>query len=243
MSLPPPSCTPDNAILSFINGMLPCPALLDYPTLHLSEGASQMINIALGRAWADSTLEKYRNGLSHFHGFCDKENVPLGLRLPASEFLLCAFAASHAGVLAGSTVSGKLSAVRAWHIMNNVAYNGGLRLSYVLKGVENMSPADSSRPPRPPITVDMLRLLHDNLNMENPLDVSVYAAAVVAFWCQCRLGELFSTTERHFDPRLVPLFKNLKPPCTPAGSRLLHLPFTKTAGFKGEDSFVGRQQG
>lgn len=213
------------------------------PVLDLSEGAKLMVNIALGRAWADSTLEKYRNSLSHFHAFCDKEHVPSSLRLPASEFLLCAFAASSAGVLAGSTVSGKLAAVRAWHIINNKDYKGGTRLSYVIKGVENMAPGSSSLPPRQPITADMLRLLYEHLDMTNPFDASVYAAAVVGFWCQCRLGEILSSTERSFDPRFVPCVSNLRLPCTSAGSRILHLPWTKVAGHKGEDCFVGRQHG
>lgn len=220
----------DEDILAFVDKAFPELGAHVNTGFTLSQGVLHMVDIALGHAWADSTLDKYKNSLSHFHAFCDKENVPMAARLPASEFLLCAFAASNTGVLAGSTVSGKLAAVRAWHIINNTNYLGSVRLCYVVKGVENMSPSSSSRPPRPPITADMLRILHNNLDMTAPFDVAVYTAAVVAFWRQCCLGEVLSPTERSFDPRRIPSITDLKPPCTSAGSRILHLPYTKTAG-------------
>ncbi|KAJ7498349.1 hypothetical protein B0H11DRAFT_1637730, partial [Mycena galericulata] len=74
-----------------------------------------------------------------FNSFCDENGVALAFRLPASEFLLCAFA-SYAGTLAAGTVENKLAAVRAWHIINDVKYARGLRLDYVLKAIENLSP-------------------------------------------------------------------------------------------------------
>ncbi|KAJ7101600.1 hypothetical protein C8R43DRAFT_1047893 [Mycena crocata] len=195
----------------------------------------------LQHAWSASTLDKYDNGLAHFHAFCDKHDVSHPFRLPASEFLLCAFASSHARTHASGTVGNKLSGVRAWHITNDVRWYGSLRLSYVLKGIDNLAP--DALPPRPPITLDMLWFLYDNLDFSDPFDVAVFACAVVAFWCQCRLGEILSTTERLFDPKLIPTVSDLKPPCTSAGSRLLHLPNTKVKRRKGEDTFMSKQRG
>ncbi|KAJ7760576.1 DNA breaking-rejoining enzyme [Mycena metata] len=207
----------------------------------ISVAAHARIDVAIQNAWARSTMEKYVNNLAHFHAFCDTESIPHHLRLPASEFLLCAFAASFAGTHAGSTVENKLSAVRAWHILNNRRYNGGLRLNYVLKGVENLAP--DSLPPRPPVTLEMIRFLAENLDFTNPFDCCVFAAAVVAFWGQCRLGELLSATERSFDPEVTPVVSHVGPSCTRGGSRTLHLPNTKTRGKKGDDVFLSRQRG
>ncbi|KAJ6597345.1 hypothetical protein B0H10DRAFT_1803378, partial [Mycena sp. CBHHK59/15] len=161
-------------------------------------------------------------------------------RLPASEFLLCAFAASYAGSLAVSTVEGKLAAIRAWHIINDERYNGSVRLNYVLKGIENLAP--DALPSRPPITDDMLLMLHRHLDHSNGFDAAVFSAATTAFWCQCRLGEILSKTERSFDPTLVPTVRNLGQPCSKAGSRVLRLPNTKTKRKKGENTFMGRQR-
>jgi hypothetical protein len=140
-----------------------------------------------------------------------------------------------------STVDGKLAAVRAWHILNDVPYAGSLRLNYVLKGIDNLAP--DAAPPRPPITLDMLDLLHVNLDLSSPFDAAVFATATTAFWGQCRLGEVLSKWERSFDPSLIPSVKHLGDPCTPPGSRILHLPWTKTKGAKGDDVFVSKQRG
>ncbi|KAJ7739025.1 hypothetical protein DFH07DRAFT_752328 [Mycena maculata] len=199
------------------------------------------IDRVICHAWAPATLDKYDNGLAHFLSYCDNMEVPIPFRLPASEFLLCAFAASFAGSLASSTVENKLNGVRAWHIVNNVEYKGSLRLNYVMKGVANLAP--DALPPRPPITLEMLRLLYDHLDLSNPFDAAVFCAAVVAFWCQCRLGELFSTTERSFDPSLIPSVSDLATPCTKVGSRLLRLPCTKTKRSRGESTFLSKQKG
>ncbi|KAJ7707452.1 hypothetical protein B0H17DRAFT_884982, partial [Mycena rosella] len=205
----------------------------------LSENVKRMINLAIQNAWADSTLRKYTNGLAHFHDFCDSEGIGHQFRLPASEFLLCAFTTSYAGSLSASTVEGKLAAVRAWHIVNNVRYNGGIRLNYVLKGVENLAP--DGLPPRPPLTDNMLQLLHDHLDLSDSFDSCVFSAATTGLWGQCRMGELLSKTECSWNPELIPAVHHLGPPCTKAGSKMLHLPNTKTKRKKGDSSFIGRQ--
>ncbi|KAJ7781951.1 hypothetical protein DFH07DRAFT_865048 [Mycena maculata] len=192
-------------------------------------------------AWAPATLDKYDNSLAHFLSYCDKMEVPTSFRLPASEFLLCTFSASFAGSLASSTIENKLNRVCAWHIINNVEYKGSLRLNYVMKGIGNLAP--DALPPRPPITLDMLRLLYNHLDLSSPFDAAVFCAAVVAFWCQCRLGELFSMTKRSFNPKLIPSVSDLAPPCTAAGSRLLCLPCTKTKQTWGESTFLSKQKG
>ncbi|KAJ7478785.1 hypothetical protein B0H11DRAFT_1652519, partial [Mycena galericulata] len=90
---------------------------------------------------------------------------------------VCAFAASSAGIHAGSTARNNIAALKAWHIAQNVEWKGGSRLHYVLAGVENLAPESSRRPPRPPINATMLRALYDGLDFSNPRDVAVFAAA------------------------------------------------------------------
>jgi hypothetical protein len=215
----------------------------DFP---LSSHAADKVYYALAHAWADSTIWKYTSGVRQFHVFCDRERVPFKFRLPASEFLLCSFAASDAGVLSGNTAQNRISAVRAWHIASNVQWYGSIRLNYVLNGVENLTPAQSCKPPRPPITRVMLEMLETHLSHTDTLDVSVLAAAKTAFWGQCRLAEILSPTATKLPPTskvLVTLRSHLRPPCTSSGSRMLHLAQTKTKGRKGEDIIICRQYG
>ncbi|KAJ6567336.1 hypothetical protein DFH09DRAFT_1314452 [Mycena vulgaris] len=187
----------------------------------LSATAEERVRHAIEHAWADSTLKKYGQGLAAFLRFCDTEGVDTEQRLPADEFLLCAFTASRAGEVAGVTARGAITAVKAWHITNDAEWQGGIRLRYTLHGVENLAPASSSHDLRPPVTANMLAALDKSLNHRHPKDAAVFAAACCAFWGQVRLGEILSETQRSFIPGRVPLVSDLAPPSTPAGSRIL----------------------
>lgn len=210
---------------------------------HLSRHAQSKVDWAIQNAWAKSTLGKYGNGVDHFLGFCKLEKVSEKFRLPASEFLLCAFAAHRAGTIAGGTIRNEISAVHAWHTLNNATYHGGSRLAYVLKGCEDLTPDSSRKPPRPPITRSMLEILHKHLDKDNPFDACCAFTASVAVWGQIRLGELLSDTLTKWDPTHIPSGRHMGPPSSNAGSRLLHLVDTKVAGKKGEDVYICRQRG
>lgn len=163
------------------------------------------------------------------------------MRLPASEHLLCAFAASFAGTHVKGSVRNNLSAVRAWHVVQGTTWSGGARLGYVLNGVERLAP--DGRPPRPPITTHMLELLHEHLNPGSPEDVCALAAACTAFWSQSRLGELFSTSSSSFDPRRIPSRMHLSELSSATGTRTLNYPYTKTKRYAGDRTTIVRQLG
>lgn len=209
----------------------------------LSKEAEQKLEKAVQNAWADSTLQKYGNSVDAYLRFCDKEGVTRAQRLPASEFLLCAFAASRLGEISGITARGAVAAVKAWHVVHDAEWHGGLRLRYTLKGVENSAPTGSKREERPPVTAAMLDILEGELDHDGPKDAAVFAAACCAFWGQVRLGELLSNTERSFRRGRIPTAAHLKPPSTRAGSRILRLPWTKTKGARGDDAMLCRQDG
>ena len=176
--------------------------------------------------------------------FCNAEDIPNSFRLPASEFLLCAFAAASAGVCSGSTTQNDISSIHAWHIIHDVAYHSSAHLNYVIKGVENLAPNSSKLPPCPPITIKMLEVLATGLDQSSPLDTCIYACALVTFWSQCRLGEMLSSTQSHFkSPCEVPCLTDLFVPITHGGSHKLFLPKTKSTGFRGVYTFITAQHG
>ncbi|KAF8803103.1 hypothetical protein BYT27DRAFT_6743692 [Phlegmacium glaucopus] len=108
---------------------------------HLSINTQRHIHKVLQKGWADVTINRYSSALQEFMRFCDLENIPNHFRLPADEFVLCAFAASSAGKHAGDTARGKISAIKAWHTIHNVVWKGSARLRYVLNGVDRLAPA------------------------------------------------------------------------------------------------------
>ncbi|KAJ7103266.1 hypothetical protein B0H15DRAFT_1017052 [Mycena belliarum] len=209
----------------------------------ISREAQDKIQIAIQNAWAQPTLKKYGASLEAFLRFCDKENIPDSQRLPAGEVLLCAFAASRAGEIAGSTARDAIAAVKAWHVVHDADWNGGLRLKYTLRGVEHLAPSTSKHDERPPVTAAMLDILERKLDHSDPKDAAVFAAACCAFWGQADLGELLSTAQGSYKQGRIPLGSDLKPPPTRLGSRILRLPYTESKGARGEDAMICRQQG
>lgn len=211
-------------------------------TYHLSTHAANKIQLALENGWANSTLDLYSHSVSIFLKFCDIEHIPQHLRLPADEFILCAFAASSAGRHAGSTARNRIAALKAWHVIHDADWNGGKRLHYVLNGVENLAPDSAKRTPRLPVNASMVSKLVTHLNLHNPLDAAVAACASVAFWGQCRLGELLPTASSNLTTTAVPARSNLKTSLRNNQSLLLHLPRTKTCR-RGETIALTEQRG
>ncbi|KAJ7709802.1 hypothetical protein B0H17DRAFT_1190960 [Mycena rosella] len=209
----------------------------------LSASAAAKVQLTIKHAWAESTLKKYGQGFAAFEQFCDSEAIPFHQQLPADEYLLCAFAASRAGEVAGVTARGAIAAVKAWHIMNDTPWKGGIRLRYTLRGVKNLTPASFIHDQRPPVTAAMLEALDKNLDCNDPRDAAVFVSACCAFWGQIRIGEILSETQKSFIPGRIPLVSDLAPPTSRAGSRVLKLPHTKTKGNKGDAAMLCRQRG
>lgn len=73
------------------------------PTNLLSPHSRRHVARAIQNGWAGSTVKRYSGAIDQFIRFCDSESVPDHLRFPADEFVLCAFAASSAGIHARTT--------------------------------------------------------------------------------------------------------------------------------------------
>lgn len=170
----------------------------------------------LGRnlRWRSMATEWTISSISAILRVCQKSS--------ASEFL-CAFAAHRACTVAGGTICNEMSAVHAWHTLNNVPYLSRSCLSYVLKGCDNLAPDSSRKPPHPPITCYMLEILYKHLDKDSPFDACCAFMASVAVWGQIRLGELLSNTLTKWDPTHIPSGHHMGPPSSKAGSRILHL--------------------
>ena len=147
-----------------------------------------------------------------------QEHIPSSSRLPADEHLLCAFAASSARQRSGKSISSNISTIRAWHIMNNTRYMGGLLLRYTIKGACNMTPDSSKCPLRPPVSGEMLAMLSNELDHEDPEDACVLSCATTATMGQARLGELLSGSSSKHNPSAQPSSSDLQPPSTASGS-------------------------
>jgi hypothetical protein len=192
------------------------------------------ISRAIFHGRAKGTLNNYASAVRTYETWCNAHNIHKSLQFPATEYVLCAFASSFLGTRSGTTVSGLLAGVKAWHTAHNAPWNTSSRLLLVTRGVASEAPSHSKRPPRKPVTPAMLSLLAKHLDGNAPLDIAVLAVALVAFWAQCRLGELLGTSKLKHDPAKQPSRSFIGPPISSNGSRELLLPSTKTHGTHGE---------
>jgi hypothetical protein len=199
------------------------------------------IDAVVTNSWKDSTLAGYQLSMNQFLTFCSANNIHSSFTLPANEFLLCAFATFEAGSRSGGAIANNMSGIQAWHILNGVHYQGGICLAYTIHGAQWATPADSKWPACPPVTIDMLILLHSYLSSSNLLDATCLAAADCATWGQAHLGEFLPVSQAKFSPRYFPTVANLCPISTTGCSRMLFLPWSKTACKCSEDLFLGCQ--
>ncbi|KAJ7366283.1 hypothetical protein DFH08DRAFT_679712, partial [Mycena albidolilacea] len=167
--------------------------------------------------------------------------IPSKQRLPASEELLCCFAVSRAGEIAGGTARGAVTAVKAEHIRRGIPWKGGLRLRYTLRDVENLTPESSKREERPPVTEDMINILKAELDLGDPKDAAVFAVACSACWGRIRLSEMLSDTQSKYFIGRILVGADLGPAATAAGTQVLKFPWTKPKGEHGDKAILCHQ--
>ena len=175
----------------------------------------------------DSTNASYGAGLRKFHIFCDIFSIPEEARLPTQftvlhSFILWATAdvdpsgdpnttrVASAGSevplepISVQTASKYLSAVRAWHIAQGwpapLSDPERAQIDWSLRGIARLQAQRRKRPPRPPITIPMLISLKGSLDLRNPFEACIWAAATCAFWGLMRFGEATVRTRTSFSP-------------------------------------------
>ncbi|KAJ3709868.1 hypothetical protein C8R42DRAFT_556035, partial [Lentinula raphanica] len=151
-------------------------------------------------SFADQTKSLYGAGLLRYHQFCDRENIPDEMRMPAPELLIAGFVASHAGSVSGSTIRSWLSGIHAWHIMNQAPWPKNSEFLALARRSANAKGSHLRRTQRNPITLQHLLALRANLTLDNPFHCAVWALALTCFWGCRRLGELTVPSESKFHP-------------------------------------------
>lgn len=167
----------------------------------LSMKTRQAIDRAALGGLEQSTLQGYGAGLLRFHQFCDDESIPESSRVPASELLICGFAATAAFETRSlSALNTYLAGLRAWHLAQSAPWlgTGSEMLSMAKKGVAKSAPPSSKRAPRQPVTVAHMAALVKGLSIRDSFDIAVKAGACVAFWGIMRLGEVVVATPPSF---------------------------------------------
>jgi hypothetical protein len=207
-----------------------------------SDSANQLLDVLLVSV-EPKTHENYGSGLLRFHQFCDSLSIAEDKCLPASEILLAAFIAHWAGKVVITTADNWLAGLHFWHQFNNAPWHGNSLLHHSKAGLSKVVPDSSKRPHRPPVTIEHMHALFQNLDLSNSFDSAVYCTASAAFWCCCRylfllpffvcfsfglrLGELVIPSVNSFDPsRHISRSTHVRSTTTPNGISfsVFHIP-------------------
>ncbi|KAJ3924674.1 MAG: hypothetical protein NXY57DRAFT_969322 [Lentinula lateritia] len=177
------------------------------------------------------------NNIAEFLDWAHQHRLHAKDVLPASEVILCEYAAEFRGKLAGASVKAKLSAIKGWTIMKGYTWQGGDCLRKVLTGVERSAPPSSFRPEREPVKKSHLSILHAELDLSdtNGLDCCIAAAADLMFYSQLRAGEILPTNSSfsQYNTKFMPKISDLSK-TNAAGLKRLFLPRTKTSQMRGD---------
>ncbi|KAB5590210.1 Reverse transcriptase (RNA-dependent DNA polymerase) domain-containing protein [Ceratobasidium theobromae] len=248
-SLPPPPRVPPPrhtqsrpspyTLPSTPSRLIPPPSNPDIP---LSPAANTGLSKALQHGLAHNTQVNYTSAITRFTNFCERENIAPPLRFPASEFVLCAFVGSFTDSQSGHSAANAIAALKSWHLLNGQPWNGGHLLAHVLRGSNILTPLAARRLPRPPVTTTMLSDLRSGLSAQDPLDTAVLAAALTAFWGQCRLGELLGSSRLKHNPASFPSRTSFNITAQPNSAAELTLPRTKTNQARGQTIFLTSQR-
>lgn len=217
----------------------PWDLLIDDPCLPVQTRANTAL--VLRSFLAPSTLPTYGTGIRNFVRWCQRINLDERLIFPTPAHILTSYACMLAGSVAKSTAQNYLSGIRAWHLVQGADWNTSPRLEMALKAVGVLAP--EGKPPRLPITREMLEILTEHLDPSRPDHACAIGLACVALWSQSRLGELTSSNAHSFDNKRVFRRTHLGTKISSRGSILLNYPWTKTKGFVGEQAILNRQKG
>lgn len=159
---------------------------------------------------------------------------------------MAAFIANMAGAYSGSTISGYVYGVRAWHVLHGLEWRlNSLEMDALLKGAERLAPDSSKRKKRQPYTQEFIAKIRQQLDLNDSFDAAVFACLTTCFYSAARLGEFLVPRLDAFNSARHVTTANLRSERNQNNLEVtvLHIPQTKAAPLEGEDVFWSRQPG
>jgi len=104
----------------------------------------------------------------------------------APEWLLMHFITTQgAGLVDSGAMKTWLLGLELWHTINSYPWHGTAHIKRAAPGVHADAPIYSRLPKHAPVTILHLRMLHEDLDLNETFDATVYATATIYFWSQC----------------------------------------------------------
>jgi hypothetical protein len=138
-------------------------------------------------AYALSTQRTYRSQLKRFLEFCIKFDC---CAVPASQETILCYTVYLARSLNANSIPNYLNVIRLLHL--EAGFDNPLLDHFELLMLKRGIKREKGVAPKKklPLTVDLLRRIHDLLDFSSPADLSFWAAALIAFFVFLRKSSL-----------------------------------------------------
>ena len=212
----------------------------------LDEAGRDHVKDTMMHAWEEETRISYGLGLLMWHVFCNDKGVPETQRALAKQPLLSAFVAHLATAYSGKTIANYLNGVWAWHLLHSLPWAlQKQEMDLMLHTTDKLMPTTSKRKKHCPYTPKFISAIQQQLDLDHPLNVAVFACLTTCFYASARLGEFVVRTLSSFNPNTHITTQHLSHDQDQNGFQIamLHLPTTKAAGADGEDVYWASQEG
>ncbi|KAH8915371.1 hypothetical protein BT69DRAFT_1271822, partial [Atractiella rhizophila] len=164
--------------------------LLDMPVFRAIAYAANETSLT------ESTWNSYGSALAKWNDFCNKFCIPFEDRFPIkSQQHLVSFCLWATGppdiypqafrpltTIGTQTLENYISSLRSWHDLHGAPWPGEkdkpVVLTKWLRGISNIMGQSHKKEPRAPVSQEMMVSLERNLDLSNPFDACVWAAAV-----------------------------------------------------------------
>jgi hypothetical protein len=196
--------------------------------------ANSKLVFAINNSFAESTSAGHNYAIQRFLRFAANCGFSEEEALPCNAKLLCLWIADGIGKTGVGTATSNIAALSAWHRNRGLPFVIPPQVKTLKRALKLHWPEEKQqKPPRPPISPAMIRLLADSWCDGSPREKCALAIAMAAFIGQMRLGELLPACATNFAREKLPSRGNWSLRAESKGSSSIFLPWTKTTGKAG----------
>jgi hypothetical protein len=193
------------------------------------KSANEKLSFAINNSYAETTSTNHGYAVKRFLSFAAKCGLSESEALPCDPELLCLWIADGVGRTGVGTATANIAALSAWHRSHGLSFDIPPQMQTIKRALKLHWPEEKQRkPPRPPISPDMIRLLASSWSKGTPREKCALAIALAAFMGQMRLGELLPASANKFTKEQLPPRGNWSLRIESKGSSSIFLPWTKT---------------
>jgi hypothetical protein len=192
------------------------------------------LKFTINNSYSRSTSDGHSYAIKRFLAFAAKCGVAKQDALPCNQEMLCLWIADGVGRTGIGTATANIAALSAWHRSRGLPFGVPPQIKTIKRALKLHWPEEKQqKPPRPPISPRMVRLLALAWSGGSTREKCALAMAVAAFTGQMRLGELLPASSDKVTCDHLPTRGNWSLCVESRRSSSIFLPWSKTTGKAG----------